>query len=101
MAAEVRHPGREQGLASGLLASSAQIGTVLGLAVVVPLAAARTGALGGGDPAQVAGYELGFVVAAALALAAALAVGLAARRPAQARRRERMAAVATSARDGR
>ena len=38
----------DQGLASGLLATSAQLGTALGLAVVVPVAAARTAALGGG-----------------------------------------------------
>jgi hypothetical protein len=55
---------------------------VLGLAVVVPLAAARTAALGNGNAGQVAGYELGFIVAAALAAAAALAVGLRARRAA-------------------
>jgi EmrB/QacA subfamily drug resistance transporter len=57
----------EQGLASGMLASSAQMGTALGLAVIVPLASARTQALGAGPAAQVAGYELGFTVAAALA----------------------------------
>jgi EmrB/QacA subfamily drug resistance transporter len=72
--------GRDQGLASGLLASSAQVGTVIGLAVVVPLAAARTAALGTGPGAQVAGYELGFVVSAALAGAAALAIALGVRR---------------------
>ena len=66
-----------QGLASGLLATSAQVGTSLGLAVVVPLAAARTDALGGGPAAQVAGFELGFVLAAALAGAAGLALALA------------------------
>ena len=66
----------DQGLASGLLTSSAQIGTVLGLAIVVPLAAARTDALGGGPEAQIAGYELGLRVAAATALAAAVVVGL-------------------------
>jgi len=64
--------GSDQGLASGLLATSAQVGTVLGLAVVLPLAAARTAALGGGPAAQVAGFELGLVLAAGLACAAAL-----------------------------
>jgi EmrB/QacA subfamily drug resistance transporter len=63
-----------QGLASGLLNTSAQVGTAVGLAVVVPLAAARTSALGGGPAGQVAGFELGFVIAAALACCAALAV---------------------------
>jgi MFS family permease len=67
----------DQGLASGLLATSAQVGTALGLAVVVPVTAARTGSLGGGDDdAQVAGFELGFVLAAALAAATALAIEL-------------------------
>jgi MFS family permease len=61
----------DQGLASGLLATSAQLGTALGLAVLVPLAAGRTRALGGGPAAQVAGFELGFSVAAALAAAGA------------------------------
>jgi MFS family permease len=70
----------DQGLASGLLATSAQIGTALGLAVVIPIAAARTDALGGDAGARVAGFELGFVLAAALAAAAAAAIGLAALR---------------------
>ena len=65
--------GPDQGLASGLLSTSAQVGTVLGLAVIVPVAAARTAALGGGDAAAVAGYELGFALSAAVAVAAALA----------------------------
>jgi MFS family permease len=61
----------EQGLASGLLATSAQVGTALGLAIIVPIASARTQALGDGPAAEVAGYELGFVLAAALAALAA------------------------------
>jgi EmrB/QacA subfamily drug resistance transporter len=68
--------GDRQGLASGLLGTSAQVGTALGLAIVVPLTAARTEALGSGPAAQVGGYELGFVLAAALAAATAIAVGL-------------------------
>ena len=63
---------RRQGLASGLLATSAQFGTALGLAIVVPIAAARAEDLGGGPAAQVSGYELGFVIVAALAGAAAV-----------------------------
>jgi EmrB/QacA subfamily drug resistance transporter len=65
-----------QGLASGLLATSAQLGTALGLAIFVPIASARTRTVGGGPAAQVAGFELGFALAAALAAAAA-AVGIA------------------------
>jgi MFS family permease len=64
-------PAGDRGLASGLLSTSAQIGTVLGLAVLVPIAAARTAAAG-----EVAGYQLGFVLAAALAGVAAVAVAV-------------------------
>jgi hypothetical protein len=53
---------------------------VLGLAVLVPVAAARAAALQGGDAGELAGYELGFVLAAALAATAAVVVGLRARR---------------------
>ncbi len=63
-----------QGLASGLLTTSAHVGTVLGLAVVVPLTAAHTAGLGGGPRAEVAGFELGFTVAATVAGLAALEV---------------------------
>jgi hypothetical protein len=66
----------DQGLASGMLATSAQVGTVLGLAVLVPIAAARTTALDAGQAGQVSGYELGFLLAAALAAGSALVVGL-------------------------
>jgi hypothetical protein len=73
----------DQGLASGLLATSAQLGTALGLATIVPIAAAHTHALGGGPAAHVAGYELGFTLVAALATtvaAATLIIALPARR---------------------
>jgi MFS family permease len=60
-----------QGLASGLLGTSAQLGTALGLAVIVPIAAARTDALGAAPADRVAGYELGFAAAAGLAAVAA------------------------------
>ena len=66
----------DQGLASGLLATSAQLGTALGLAILVPVAAARTRVLGGAPAAQVAGFELGFALAAALATTAAAAIAL-------------------------
>jgi MFS family permease len=64
----------DQGLASALLSTSAQLGTALGLAVILPIAAARTEALGNSPAAHVAGYELGFDVAAALAVATAAVV---------------------------
>jgi EmrB/QacA subfamily drug resistance transporter len=59
-----------QGLASGLLNSAAQIGTVLGLAILVPLSAARTEALAGTMPeggALVEGFRLAFFGAAGIA----------------------------------
>jgi MFS family permease len=69
-----------RGVASGLLITSAQVGNVLGIAVLVPLAAARSAASTGTVDAQVAGYELGFTAAAVVAGATALAVALAGRR---------------------
>jgi MFS family permease len=71
----------ERGLASGLLNSSAQIGTALGLAVFFTLAAARTDALAGGgvpSPADlVEGYKWAFVGAACVAaVGAATALAL-------------------------
>jgi len=65
----------ERGLASGLLNSSAQVGTALGVAILFTIAAARTGALSGVEPAPqalVEGYRLAFFVGAALAVAGAL-----------------------------
>ncbi len=65
----------ERGLASGLLNSSAQVGTALGVAILFTIASARTGTLSGVEPtaqALVAGYRLAFFVGAALAVAGAL-----------------------------
>jgi EmrB/QacA subfamily drug resistance transporter len=59
-----------QGLASGLLNSAAQIGTVLGLAILLPLSAARTEALAETMPADAAlvqGFRLAFLSAGAIA----------------------------------
>src|SRR4051794_29848233 len=58
-----------QGLASGLLNAAAQVGTSVGLAVLVSLAAA-----GPGDGAAVAGYHRTFAGAALLAAATAVAL---------------------------
>jgi MFS family permease len=59
-----------QGLASGLLNSAAQIGTVLGLAILVPLSAARTQTLADTippDAALVEGFRLAFLGGAIIA----------------------------------
>ena len=59
-----------QGLASGLLNSAAQIGTVLGLAILIPLSAARTEELAETVPAETAlveGFMLAFYGAAGIA----------------------------------
>jgi EmrB/QacA subfamily drug resistance transporter len=59
-----------QGLASGLLNSAAQIGTVLGLAILIPLSAARSEALAGTVPEGVAlveGFRLAFFGAVGIA----------------------------------
>jgi EmrB/QacA subfamily drug resistance transporter len=66
-----------QGMASGLLNTAAQIGTALGIAALVTVAAARTAALagaGGPTPAQlVQGFRLAFLTAALLASLGTLA----------------------------
>jgi MFS family permease len=72
---------KERGLASGLLNSSAQVGTALGLAVLFAVAASRTAALSAGvEPtaeALVAGYRWALVAGAGIAaLGAAAALGL-------------------------
>ena len=69
--------GEKQGLASGLLNASAEVGYVLGLAVLVPLAAARTDSMVEGiahlpDAALVEGYRWAFHAGAALAVLGAL-----------------------------
>ncbi len=70
-----------RGVGAGLLTSTAQIGTALGLAAVMPLTQLRTQALGSGAAARVEGFELGFLVSAAgAALAAAVLVPLTRRR---------------------
>jgi MFS family permease len=62
--------GNMQGLASGLLNSAAQIGTVLGLAILIPLSAARTETLAKtipNDAALVEGFRLAFLGAVIIA----------------------------------
>jgi EmrB/QacA subfamily drug resistance transporter len=88
--------GSLQGLASGLLNSAAQIGTVLGLAILVPLSAARSEALSGTVPADVAlveGFRLAFLGGAVIA---ACGIAIAALLTGQARRKTDPSAEATS-----
>jgi predicted MFS family arabinose efflux permease len=68
----------DQGLVSGLLNTAAQLGTAIGIALLVTVATARTAALsgGGGEPTPaslVGGYDMAFHVAAALAAIGAVA----------------------------
>lgn len=73
----------QQGLASGLLNTSQQVGFALGVALLTTVAAARTDARAG--PADldslVAGYRLAFALAFLMALAAAVAVYVLLRSP--------------------
>ena len=61
----------KRGLASGFMNTSAQVGTALGLAALLTLAATRTAALSGGAysgaEALVAGYRFAFFLAAGVA----------------------------------
>jgi EmrB/QacA subfamily drug resistance transporter len=61
----------KRGLASGFMNTSAQVGTALGLASLLTLAATRTAALSGGaysgEEALVAGYRFAFMLAAGVA----------------------------------
>jgi len=70
--------GEKRGLASGLLNASAEVGYVLGLALLVPLSAARTDSVAGDiaqppDTALVEGFRWAFYAGAALAVLGALA----------------------------
>ena len=66
----------ERGLASGVLNSSAQVGTALGLAALITVAATRTEALTGGGEAGAAalveGFRVAFYAATGIAVAGAL-----------------------------
>ena len=69
-----------RGVTSGVLNSAAQVGTAVGVALLVPLAAATAG------PAVMTGYRIGFLGAGAIALAGALSSLLVPGRPTSDRR---------------
>jgi MFS family permease len=67
--------GEKRGLASGLLNASAEVGYVLGLALLVPLSAALTDSVGMAQPSDAAlveGFRWAFCAGAALAVLGAL-----------------------------
>jgi MFS family permease len=76
MAAVTGVPGRDTGLAGGLINMSQQIGGAIGLAVLSTLAAWRSASIAGGEvgntAAMTAGFRAGFAVAAALTFLAAV-----------------------------
>jgi EmrB/QacA subfamily drug resistance transporter len=79
-------PGRQAGLASGLITTAQQFGGAVGLAVVSAVAASYTASLTHDSPPQAltSGYDLAMAVAAGFALLASLvaATVIRARRPA-------------------
>ena len=71
--ATARVPNEEQGLASGLFQTALQVGSALGLAIIVAVAAARTEALGGAQAAAlIGGYRAALVTVAVAAVLGAL-----------------------------
>ena len=82
MAATTGVPDRDQGIASGLINTSQQVGTAVGLAILVTIAGSVMRASHAQPAAAVvAGYHAAFVVAAAIAVAAALIALIVLKRP--------------------
>src|SRR3989475_2323795 len=82
MTATAGVPGRDQGNASGLIGTSQQVGTAVGLAILVNIAGSVTReSHPQGAAAVSAGYHQAFVIAAAISVAAALIALIAVKRP--------------------
>src|SRR5438094_4643512 len=82
VAATAGVPERDQGVASGLIGTSQQVGTAVGLAVLVNIAGSVTKeSHPQGAAAVIAGYHQAFVIAAAISVAAALIALIAIKRP--------------------
>jgi len=73
MAATAGVPDRDQGTASGLIGTAQQVGTAVGLAILVNIAGSVTrDSLPQGAGAVIAGYHQAFVIAAAISFVAAI-----------------------------
>src|SRR5205807_6370950 len=82
MAATAGVPDRDQGTASGLIGTAQQVGTAVGLAILVNIAGSVTRVyLPQGAVAVIAGYHQAFVIAAAISVAAAIIALIAIKRP--------------------
>src|SRR5205807_247246 len=82
MAATAGVPDRDQGIASGLIGTSQQVGTAVGLPILVNIAGSVTReSHPQGAVAVIAGYHQAFVIAAAISVAAAIIALIAIKRP--------------------
>ncbi len=82
MAATAGVPDRDQGIASGLIGTSQQVGTAVGLAILVNIAGSVTRhSHPQGAVAVIAGYHQAFVIAAAISVAAAIIALIVIKRP--------------------
>src|SRR2546421_640045 len=79
---EKKNPDRDQGIASGLIGTSQQVGTAVGLAILVNIAGSVTReSHPQGADAVIAGYHQAFVIAAAISVAAAIIALIVIKRP--------------------
>src|SRR5947209_16876810 len=82
MAATAGVPDRDQGTASGLIGTAQQVGTAVGLAILVNIAGSVTRVyLPQGADAVLAGYHQAFVIAAAISFVAAILALIVIKRP--------------------